>query len=61
MISDIGEFVAILYPAAGECLAKLTGSFPNIEEVKAHTFILLKSIISALIYSTKKNTFIVKD
>jgi len=33
-VLDIGEFVAILFPAAGEALAKLSKTFPNIEQVK---------------------------
>jgi len=31
---DMGEFIAIMYPAAGEAIAKLSKSFNNIEEVK---------------------------
>ena len=31
---DMGEFIAIMYPAAGEAIAKLSKNFPNIEEVK---------------------------
>ena len=35
-LKDIGEFVAILFPAAGEALAKLSKTFPNIEQVKVN-------------------------
>ncbi len=31
---DVGEFIAILFPSAGEALAKLSRNFPNIEQVK---------------------------
>lgn len=31
---DMGEFIAIMYPSAGEAIAKLTKYVPNIEEVK---------------------------
>merc|ERR1719312_2455782 len=30
----MGEFIAIMYPSAGEVLAKLSQSFPNIDQVK---------------------------
>jgi len=33
-VLDIGEFIAILYPSAGEALAKLSKNFPNIDQVK---------------------------
>ena len=33
-ILDVGEFIAILFPSAGEALAKLSRNFPNIEQVK---------------------------
>jgi len=33
-VLDIGEFIAILFPSAGEALAKLSRSFPNIQQVK---------------------------
>merc|ERR1719431_1611968 len=31
-VLDMGEFIAIMYPAAGEALAKLSKNYPNIEE-----------------------------
>jgi len=34
LVLDIGEFIAIMYPAAGEALAKLSRNYPNIDEVK---------------------------
>jgi len=33
-VLDMGEFIAIMYPSAGEVLAKLSQSFPNIDQVK---------------------------
>lgn len=33
-VLDMGEFIAIMYPSAGEVLARLSQSFPNIEQVK---------------------------
>lgn len=33
-VLDMGEFIALMYPAAGEAVAKLSKNFPNIEEVK---------------------------
>merc|ERR1712013_145703 len=33
-VLDMGEFIAIMYPAAGEALAKLSKNYPNIEEVE---------------------------
>jgi len=33
-VLDMGEFIAIMYPSAGEALAKLAKNYPNIEEVK---------------------------
>jgi len=33
-VLDMGEFIAIMYPAAGEALAKLAKNFPNIDEVE---------------------------
>lgn len=36
-VLDMGEFIAIMYPAAGEAIAKLSKNFTNIEEVK-HMF-----------------------
>jgi len=33
-VLDVGEFIAILFPSAGEALAKLSRNFPNIEQVK---------------------------
>eukprot|EP00092_Neocalanus_flemingeri_P026177 GFUD01028374.1.p1 GENE.GFUD01028374.1~~GFUD01028374.1.p1 ORF type:complete len:1019 (+),score=296.62 GFUD01028374.1:74-3058(+) len=34
-VLDMGEFIAIMYPSAGEALAKLSKNYPNIDEVKA--------------------------
>merc|ERR1719348_566823 len=33
-VLDMGEFIAIMYPAAGEALAKLSKNYPNIDEVE---------------------------
>lgn len=33
-VLDLGEFIAIMFPSAGEALAKLSKSFPNIDQVK---------------------------
>jgi len=33
-VLDIGEFIAIMYPTAGEALAKLSKDYPNIDAVK---------------------------
>jgi len=33
-VLDVGEFIAILFPSAGEALAKLSRNYPNIEQVK---------------------------
>merc|ERR1719369_1659068 len=33
-VLDMGEFIAIMYPAAGEAISKLSKNYPNIEEVK---------------------------
>jgi len=34
LVLDMGEFIAIMYPAAGEALAKLSKNYTNIDEVK---------------------------
>ena len=31
---DMGEFIAIMFPSAGEAISKLSKSFPNIDQVK---------------------------
>merc|ERR1719295_2091910 len=33
-VLDMGEFIAIMYPAASEAVAKLSGKYPAIDEVK---------------------------
>jgi len=33
-VLDMGEFIAIMYPTAGEALAKLSKNYPNIDQVK---------------------------
>merc|ERR1719334_2507960 len=34
LVLDMGEFIAIMYPAAGEALAKLSKNYTSIDEVK---------------------------